>query len=196
MHTSDPEPAPVPHGHDAEGAWSSGVPWTDGDQRQGLAGPGPLACNKLMNRTRRTPMPVHITPHHLHLSPALRDFAHRKLAKVPRFSADALRMDLVLRRQGGSAGMGRFSASARVALPGRDLHAAASHADLYTAITKLVTQLVRHSRKRKTRLTNGRSPRRAWRRASEAVRENAATLPEYCRFVFQRKAPAGLAPSA
>jgi putative sigma-54 modulation protein len=95
--------------------------------------------------------PISITPHHLHLSPSLRDFAYSKLAKVPRFSSDALRMDLVLRRHGGASEEGRFSASARVALPGRDIHASAAHADLYSAIVKLVDRLARHSRKRKTR---------------------------------------------
>jgi ribosome-associated translation inhibitor RaiA len=79
------------------------------------------------------------------------DFAHRKLAKVPHFSSDALRMDLILRRHGGAADEGRFSASARLALPGRDIHATAAHADLYTAIVKLVGRLVRLSRKRKVR---------------------------------------------
>lgn len=104
-----------------------------------------------MNRNNTHPLPIHITPHHLSLSPMLRDFAHDKLAKVPRFSNDALRMDLVLRRHGGAAETGRFSASARLALPGRDIHAAAAHADLYTAIVNLVSKLARHSRKRKAR---------------------------------------------
>jgi ribosomal subunit interface protein len=123
-----------------------------------------------MNGTN-TP-PISITPHHLHLSPSLREFAYSKLAKVPRFSSDALRMDLVLRRHGGASEEGRFSASARVALPGRDIHASAAHADLYTAIVKLVDRLARHSRKRKTRRA------RASRTLRDSVRwHGAETLP-------------------
>lgn len=113
-----------------------------------------------MNEINTTALPIHITPHHLTLSPALRDFAQEKLAKVPRFAGDVLAADLVLRRHHGTADGKRFSASARLALAGHDIHATAAHADLYTAIVKLVTRLARRSRKRKTRLGKTPSPRR------------------------------------
>jgi ribosome hibernation promoting factor len=115
----------------------------------------------IMNRTTTTALPVHITPHHLSLSPALREFVHSKLAKVPRFAADALLADIVLRRHHGTAEGKRFSASARLALPGRDIHASAEHSDLYTAIVNLVAKLTRRSRERKTRFAKARSPRGA-----------------------------------
>jgi len=115
---------------------------------------------KFMNRTNTTTIPVHITPHHLRISPNLREFAHGKFAKVRRFSSDALRMDLILRRRGGIALDGRFSATARVALPGRDIHATASHDDLYTAIVMLVRRISGLSRRRKTRLAKMRTPLR------------------------------------
>src|SRR6187401_2960413 len=113
-----------------------------------------------MNETNTTALPIHITPHHLTLSPALRDFALKKLAKVPRFARDVLAADIVLRRHHGTADGKRFSASARLALAGRDIHATAAHADLYTAIVKLVARLARRSRKRKARLGKTHSPRR------------------------------------
>lgn len=105
-----------------------------------------------MNETDTSTLPIHITPHHLHLSPALCDFVHRKFAKIPRFASDVLATDIVLRRHHGIAEGERFSASARLALPGRDIHATATHGDLYTAVVKLVARLTRRSRKRKTRL--------------------------------------------
>ena len=71
-----------------------------------------------MNQTDT--LPIHITPHHLHLSPALSDFVHKKLANVPHFASDVLATDIVLRRHHGTADGKRFSASARLALPGRD----------------------------------------------------------------------------
>jgi putative sigma-54 modulation protein len=114
-----------------------------------------------MNETNTTALPIHITPHHLTLSPALRDFAKKKLAKVPRFASDVLAADLVLRRHHGTADGKRFSASARLALAGHDIHAIATHADLYTAIVKLVARLSRRSRKRKTRLAKVHATRRS-----------------------------------
>lgn len=113
-----------------------------------------------MNDTNTTTLPIHITPHHLRLSPALRDFVHQKLAKVPRFASDLLATDIVLRRHHGTADGKCFSASARLALAGRDIHATATHADLYTAIVKLVARLARRSRKRKARLAKMHFPGR------------------------------------
>jgi ribosomal subunit interface protein len=97
-----------------------------------------------------TNLPIHLTAHHLHLSSALREFVRRKLTPVKRFANDALAADVVLRRHNGAKR--RFSASARLALPGCDIHGRAVHVDLYVAIGRLVTRLARRSRKRKTRL--------------------------------------------
>lgn len=97
-----------------------------------------------------TDLPIHITAHHLSLSEPLRQFARQKIAPVIRFANDAIGAEIVLRRHGGASS--RFSASARLALPGRDIHGRAVHANLYVAIGKLVDKLARLCRKRKTRL--------------------------------------------
>jgi ribosomal subunit interface protein len=97
-----------------------------------------------------TNLPIHITTHHLSMSNALRRFAREKISSVCRFANDALAADVVLRRHGGAKE--RFSASARLALPGRDIHGRAVAGNLYAAIGKLVAKLARLSRKRKTRL--------------------------------------------
>jgi putative sigma-54 modulation protein len=97
-----------------------------------------------------TDLPIHITTHHLSLTDPLRQFTRQKLAPVARFANDALAAEIVLRRHGGLTP--RFSASARLALPGRDIHGRAIHANLYVAIGNLVTKLGRLARKRKTRL--------------------------------------------
>jgi putative sigma-54 modulation protein len=128
----------------------------------------------LMNNTITTAalsLPVHITPHHLKLTPALRAFTLKKLTTLRRKTAGVLRADVVLRRHHGTAEGKRFSASARLAVPGRDLHAGVAHADLYTAIVKLVAKLARRSRKRKTRLAKTHYskpdlPRERFRRTS------------------------------
>ena len=97
-----------------------------------------------------TNLPIHLTTHHLRLSDALRAFVRNKIMPVKRFANDAVSADIVLRRHGGAKM--RFSASARVALPGRDVHGRAVDADLYLAIGQLVTKLARRLRKRKTHL--------------------------------------------
>ena len=108
-----------------------------------------------------TDLPIHITTHHLSLTEALRRFARQKITPLARFANDTLAAEIVLRRHGGAAT--RFSASARLALPGRDLHGRAVDSNLYVAIGKLVTKLGRGLRKRKTRLgksfTKARPPR-------------------------------------
>jgi len=97
-----------------------------------------------------TDLPVHITTHHLSLTDPLSRFVSKKVAGLTRVANDALVAEVILRRHNGAAT--RFSASARLALPGRDIHGRAVDTDLYTAIGKLVSKLARLSRKRKTRL--------------------------------------------
>ena len=97
-----------------------------------------------------THLPIHITTHHLSLSDSLRRFARKKVGPVTRFAHDAIAAEIVLRRHNGAET--RFSASARLALPGRDVHGCAIDANVYVAIGKLVARLGRLLRKRKTRL--------------------------------------------
>jgi len=97
-----------------------------------------------------TTLPVHINTHHLQLSDALREFVRKKIGPVNRFASDALAAEIVLRRHGSAKR--RFSASARIALPGRDVYGRAVHVDLYVAICWLMKRLARLLRKRKTRL--------------------------------------------
>ena len=96
--------------------------------------------------------PIHVTPHDLHLSAALLDFIRIKVCGLSRFAGDIVGADVVLRGKSGAAGS--FSVSGRLALPGRDVQANATHGNLYGAINQLVTRLARLSRKRKTRLGN------------------------------------------
>ena len=119
-----------------------------------------------MNQMTQATLPIHITPHHLTLSSALGDFVSMKLTKVPRIDRDVLAADVVLRRHHGTAAGKQFTASARLALPGHDIHGSATHADLYSAVVKLVATLARQLRKRRTRLSSRLTHRRAVRRPS------------------------------
>lgn len=124
-------------------------------------------------------LPLHITTHHLTLSEPLRRFARDKIAPVIRFANDALAAEVVLRRHHGAAP--RFSASARLALPGKDIHSRAVHHDLYVAIGRLFDKLARRCRKRKTRLRTVPT-RRASGMALQRLRgEDAKPLPRFDR---------------
>lgn len=81
-----------------------------------------------MNQNPMSALPIHITPHHLNPSLPLRDFVSTKFAKVRRFASDAVAADIVLRRHHGTASGKRFSASARLAVPGSATHSTATHA--------------------------------------------------------------------
>jgi putative sigma-54 modulation protein len=97
-----------------------------------------------------TNLPIHITTHRLSLSDSLRRFLHKKIAPVTRFANDTIAAEIGLRRHGGA--QTRFSASARLSLPGQDVRGHEVDPDLYTAIGKLVAKLGRLLCKRKTRL--------------------------------------------
>ncbi len=93
---------------------------------------------------------IHITPHGIQLRPSVRNFVERKISGLSRVAGDMVGAEIVLRGKRGAASL--FSASARVALPGRDLQGNATHASLYGAIDQLVSRLARLARKRKTRM--------------------------------------------
>jgi putative sigma-54 modulation protein len=99
-------------------------------------------------------IPIRITPHHLTLSPALIVRVRDKIGPLGRIGRDVVKADVVLRLHHGTASGKSFSASARLAVPGGDIHASATHANLYTAITELEVRLARRLRKRKTRIGN------------------------------------------
>ena len=73
-----------------------------------------------------TNLPIHITAHHLRPSDSLCRFARKKIAALTRFANDALAADVVLRRHAGAKE--RFSATARLALPGATFMAVQSAA--------------------------------------------------------------------
>jgi len=102
-------------------------------------------------------LPVHITLHGIELSFAIRKFIEKKISRVSRFAGDILSAEVVLREQSGATGL--FSVSARLALPGRDVHANAVHVNFYAAINQLVARLALLSRKRKTRFEKRRAGR-------------------------------------
>lgn len=88
-------------------------------------------------------------PHGIELSFALQEFIQKKISRLSRFAGDIVSVEVVLREKAGADGL--FSVSARLALPGRDVHGNAVHENFYAAINQLVSRLARLSRKRKAR---------------------------------------------
>jgi ribosomal subunit interface protein len=112
-------------------------------------------CRHLINqnKTDMNNPPIHIMPHGIELSFALRKFIEKKISSLSRFAGDILSAEVVLREKSGANGL--FSVRARLALPGRDVHGNAVHENFYAAINQLVARLARLSRKRKTRFEKG-----------------------------------------
>jgi putative sigma-54 modulation protein len=106
-------------------------------------------------------MNIHITLHHLTLTPALRDFTTRKIAGLGEMVPDIVAARVVLRLDPKASPERRFSARVRLAVRGMDIFASDNNGDLYAAIDNLVDKLARGLRKRKTRLL----PRRQLRHA-------------------------------
>ena len=82
-------------------------------------------------------LPIHITAHDIEVSFALRNFIEKKISRLSRFASDVLSAEVVLREKSGANGL--FSVSARLALPGRDVHANSVHENFYAAINQLVS---------------------------------------------------------
>jgi putative sigma-54 modulation protein len=96
-------------------------------------------------------MQIHVTPHHLTLTPSLRQFAADKIAALGDRIAEVFAAHIVLLHEHGHAPGGRFSARVRLAVRGNDVHAHGTDGDLYAAIDQVVDKLARRLRKRKTR---------------------------------------------
>lgn len=121
-------------------------------------------------------LPIHITPHHLTLTPTLVAKVREKIGPLVRIGGDAVRADVVLRLHHGSLQGQQFSASARLAMPGRDVHASVTDANLYKAITTLESLLARRLRKRKTRIEKRNETDRPAGGTTSAARLEAVIL--------------------
>lgn len=123
-----------------------------------------------------TEMPTYIMPHHLELSPALIARVKEKIGPLARIAGDALRADVVLRLHHDKVEGRKYTASARLTLPGRDVHASATDTNLYKAISALESRLARRLRKRKTRIENRKEERRPGDGITSAARLEADLL--------------------
>ncbi len=70
------------------------------------------------------------------------------------FADDIIAAHVVLVHDETARPADRYSVKVHLAIPGPDIHAEESHADLYAALDLVTDKLTRQLRKRKTRLTD------------------------------------------
>jgi putative sigma-54 modulation protein len=113
-------------------------------------------------------MQIHLSPRHLTLTAAIHGFVAEKIMRLEDIANQILAAHVVLLQDESAPPARRFCVKVHLALPGPDVHASDTEADLYAAIDKVSSKLARQLRKRKTRLTDKR--RSAAQTASERRR--------------------------
>jgi len=81
-------------------------------------------------------MNLHITGHHLEVTPAIRDYVTAKLERVTRHFDSVIDVNVIL-----TVEKLKQKAEVTVRVPGKDLFAESSHADLYAAVDTLIEQV-------------------------------------------------------
>jgi len=101
-------------------------------------------------------MNIHLNPHQFKLTESIRAFAISKISRLESVAHDLQSAEITLAHDHGAGPEEKFSATVRLALPGKDVHATETRQDLYAAIDVVHDKLARQLRKRKTRMTDMR----------------------------------------
>ena len=97
-------------------------------------------------------MNLHLSGHHLELTPAIREYVTSKLDRVKRHFDHVIDVNVIL-----SFEREQRHAEASIHLRGKDLFAESQDPDMYAAIDSLVDKLDRQIVKHKEKLAGGRS---------------------------------------
>jgi|ERR1700677_2012705 len=97
-------------------------------------------------------MQIHLSPRHLTLTAAIHAHVFAKVAHLEELSDEILAVHVVLFHDEKKNPKKSHTVKLHIALPGPDLHAEDSQADLYTAIDLVIDKAAQQLRKRKTRL--------------------------------------------
>lgn len=104
-------------------------------------------------------MNLHMTGHHLEITPSIRDYVHSKMTRINRHFDHVIDVSMIL-----SVEKLRQKIEANVHLSGKDIFAESEDDDMYAAIDflvdKLDRQIVKHKEKIKNK-HNGEAPKRA-----------------------------------
>ena len=98
-------------------------------------------------------MNLHITGHHLDITPAIRDYVNAKLDRINRHFDHVIDMDVVMTVEKLDQ-----KVEVNVHLSGKDIHVEANDADMYAAIDRLTDKLDRQILKHKERFAPRHAP--------------------------------------
>ncbi|HYR58557.1 MAG TPA: ribosome-associated translation inhibitor RaiA [Chthoniobacteraceae bacterium] len=104
-------------------------------------------------------MHIHLSPRHVRLTAAIHQHAAARVLQLEELTDDIVAAHVVLIHDENAKPADRYSVKVHLAIPGPDIHAEESHADLYAALDLVMDKLARQLRKRKTRLTDKRRSR-------------------------------------
>jgi putative sigma-54 modulation protein len=108
-------------------------------------------------------MNLHLTGHHLEITPALRDYVQSKLERITHHFDHVIDVKVTL-----SVEKLMHKAEATIHVPGHDLHAECSSEDMYSAIDLLADKLDRQVLKVKERFADHHRADGAKRKAAES----------------------------
>ena len=97
-------------------------------------------------------MQIHLSPRHLKLTASIHGYVAGKVEHLEEFSNEIMAAHVVLFHDERKNPKKTYTVKMHFALPGPDIHAECSEADLYAAIDKAVDKVAQQLRKRKTRL--------------------------------------------
>src|SRR5580692_7381815 len=97
-------------------------------------------------------MQIHLSPRHLTLTAAMHSHVCAKVAHLEELSEELLAVHVVLFHDERKNPKKSYTVKIHIAVPGPDIHAEDSQADLYTAIDMVLDKAAQQLRKRKTRL--------------------------------------------
>jgi putative sigma-54 modulation protein len=118
-----------------------------------------VAEEKLMN--------LHLTGHHLEITPAIRAYVVNKLDRVTRHFDHVIDVSVVL-----CVDKIRQIVEANVHVRGKEIHAQSVDPDMYAAIDALADKLDRQVKKHKEKLTDHRCDTEALQRATDGAGAN------------------------
>ncbi len=108
-------------------------------------------------------MNLHMTGHHLEITPSIRDYVNTKMIRINRHFDHVIDVNMIL-----SVEKLRQKIEANVHLSGKDIFAESENDDMYAAIDLLVDKLDRQIVKHKEKIKN--------KHPCEALKRNGAAL--------------------
>lgn len=99
-------------------------------------------------------MQIHLSPRHLRLTGAIHQHTATKILHLEELTDEIVAAHVVLLQDEGAKPSHRFTVKVHLAIPGPDIHAEESDADLYAALDLVTDKLARQLRKRKTKRTD------------------------------------------